>query len=71
MKTNIADAEKHAQATAEAVEKVKTGVAAAPDPTAAEELAKRHAAELKALEENLTADHEATLKTAVEEALKS
>ena len=71
MKTNITDAEKHATAIAEAVEKVKAGVAATPDPAAAEELAKRHAAELKALEERLTADHKATLKTAVEEALKS
>ena len=42
MKTNITDAEKHATAIAEAVEKVKAGVAATPDPTAAEGLAKRH-----------------------------
>jgi len=68
MKTKSADAEKHAQAVAEAVEKAK---AAAPNPTTGEDLAKRHAGELKALEEKLTAEHKATLKTAVEEALKS
>jgi len=71
MKTNIADAEKHAQAIAEAVDKVKTEMAAAPNPTAAGELAKRHAGELKALEEKLATEHRTTLKTALDEALKS
>jgi len=70
MKTNIADAEKHAQAIAEAVDKVKTEMAAAPNPTATGELAKCHAGELKALEEKLTAEHRTTLKTALEEPVK-
>ena len=72
MKTKAADAEKQAVVVAEAVEKAKAEVSNSTDFTA---LQKRHAEELRSLEEKLALKHEADLKThvdsAVAEALKT
>lgn len=71
MKTKAADAERQAATIAEAVEKAKAEMNVSSEVETAEALVKRHGEELKALEEKLKAEHEAALKVAVEEALKS
>ena len=69
MKTKAADAEKQAAAITEAVEKAKADMSHSVDPTAQETVQKRHAEELRSLEEKLISKHEADLKTRVENAV--
>jgi nucleoprotein TPR len=75
MKTKAADAEKQAAVVTEAVEKAKADMSNSADPATQETLQKRHAEELRSLEEKLTSKHEANLKarleSAVTEALKA
>jgi len=72
MKTKAADAEKQATVIAEAVEKAKAEMNVNPPSVeATEALVKRHAEELKALEEKLKAEHDVALKKAVEESQKN
>ena len=75
MKTKAAEAEKQAAVVTEAVEKAKADMSNSADPAAQEILQKRHAEELRSLEESLTTKHEADLKarveTAVAEAMKA
>ncbi|KDR82878.1 hypothetical protein GALMADRAFT_58080 [Galerina marginata CBS 339.88] len=74
MKAKAAEADKQAALVSEAVEKAKADMNAGADPTT-QELSKRHADELRALEEKLKAQHETELKakvvSAVQEALKT
>lgn len=69
MKTKAADAEKQAAVVTEAVEKAKADMSNSADPAAQENLQKRHAEELRSLEEKLTTKHEADLKARVESAV--
>ena len=69
MKTKAADAEKQAAVVTEAVEKAKADMSNSADPAAQEALQKRHAEELRSLEEKLTTKHEADLKARVESAV--
>lgn len=69
MKTKAADAEKQAAAVTEAVEKAKADISNSSDPAAQEALQKRHAEELRSLEEKLTLKHETELKTQIESAV--
>ena len=69
MKTKAADAEKQAAIVTEAVEKAKADMSNSADPAAQEILQKRHAEELRSLEEKLTSKYEADLKTRVESAV--
>ena len=69
MKTKAADAEKQAAVVSEAVEKAKADLSNSVDPATQETLQKRHAEELRSLEEKLTTKHEADLKTRVESAV--
>ena len=69
MKTKAADAEKQAAVVTEAVEKAKADMSNSADPIAQETLQKRHAEELRSLEEKLTTKHEADLKALVESAV--
>ena len=69
MKTKAADAEKQAAVVTEAVEKAKADMSNSADSAAQEALQKRHAEELRSLEEKLTTKHEADLKTRVESAV--
>jgi nucleoprotein TPR len=71
MKVKAADAEKQAAAIAEAVEKAKAEINASSNAEPTEALVKRHGEELKALEDKLKAEHEASLKAAVEEIPKA
>lgn len=64
-----ADAEKQAAAVSEAVEKAKAEMAS--DTGVQEDISKRHAEELQALEQKLKAHHESELKARVDAALKS
>ncbi|KIM43182.1 hypothetical protein M413DRAFT_9931 [Hebeloma cylindrosporum] len=66
---NNTDAEKQAAAVSEAVQKAKAEMAS--DTGVQEDISKRHAEELKALEQKLKADHESELKARIEAALKS
>lgn len=69
MKTKAADAEKQAAVVTEAVEKAKADMSNSADPAAQETLQKRHAEELRSLEEKLITKHEADLKARVESAV--
>lgn len=69
MKTKAADAEKQAAAVTEAVEKAKADMSNSADPTAQETLQKRHAENIRSLEEKLTLKYEADLKSRVESAV--
>jgi nucleoprotein TPR len=69
MKTKAADAEKQAAVVTEAVEKAKADMSNSADPATQETLQKRHAEELRSLEEKLTTKHEADLKARVESAV--
>lgn len=69
MRTKAADAEKQAAVVTEAVEKAKADMSNSADPAAQEALQKRHAEELRSLEEKLTTKHEADLKARVESAV--
>lgn len=69
MKTKASDAEKQAAAVTEAVEKAKADMSNSVDPAAQETLQKRHAEELRGLEEKLSSKYEADLKTRVEAAV--
>ena len=69
MKIKAADAEKQAAVVTEAVEKAKADMTNSADPAAQETLQKRHAEELRSLEERLTTKHEADLKARVESAV--
>jgi nucleoprotein TPR len=69
MKAKAADAEKQAAVVTEAVEKAKAGMSNSADPAAQEALQKRHAEELRSLEERLTTKREADLKARVESAV--
>lgn len=64
-----ADAEKQAAAVSEAVEKAKAEMTT--DTGVQEDISKRHAEELQALEQKLKAQHESELKARVDAALKS
>ncbi|KAI0629748.1 hypothetical protein C8Q77DRAFT_263303 [Trametes polyzona] len=74
-KARIADSERAAQeqraAVAEAVEKLRNELQTSTSPTASEEIIKKHAEELRALEERLVKKHEEELKAAVEAAAKT
>ncbi|KAL0960729.1 hypothetical protein HGRIS_005754 [Hohenbuehelia grisea] len=74
-KARAADAEKarnsQAAAIAAAIERVKGETQAAPSDSNSEELAKRHAEELKALEQRLAQKHQEELKAAVESAVQA
>ena len=69
MKAKAADVEKQAAAITEAVEKAKADMSSSADPAAQDTLQKRHAEELRSLEEKLTSKYEADLKTRVESAV--
>ena len=69
MKTKAADAEKQAAVVTEAVEKAKADMSSSVDPATQEILQKRHAEELRILEEKLTTKYEADLKARVESAV--
>ena len=69
MKTKAAEAEKQAAVVTEAVEKAKADMSNSVDPAAQETLQKRHAEELRSLEEKLTTKYEADLKAGVESAV--
>ena len=62
MKTKAADYGKQALAIAEAFEKGKAEVGSTSDSASLEELSKRHAEELKALEAKLKSEHDAALQ---------
>jgi nucleoprotein TPR len=64
-----ADAEKQATAVSEAVEKAKAEMTS--DTGAQEDISKRHAEELQALEQKLKVHHESEVKARVDAALKS
>jgi nucleoprotein TPR len=69
MKTKAAEVEKQTAVVAEAVEKARADMSNSVDPAAQETLQKRHAEELRSLEEKLTTKHEADLKARVESAV--
>lgn len=71
MKTKAADAEKQATAISEAVERARAEMNVNADAETTEAMAKRHAEELKVLEEKLKTEHEASLKATLEEAQKA
>ncbi|KAF8903177.1 hypothetical protein CPB84DRAFT_810991 [Gymnopilus junonius] len=68
-KAKAAEAEKQAVLISEAVEKAKAGMNSGIDSSSKEETEKRHAEQLRSLEERLKAQYDAELKARVESAV--